>query len=267
MTQQRFTADYAVLGVGSIAEAIMTGLCRDADAPPRVVLSPRGHARATRLAARFPTVRVAPDNQDAASSAGTVLLCLRPQDAVEALASVRLDAGQRVVSVMASLTSAELAELIGPVAEISRGIPATAVSSRQGFTPVYPAGSAAQRLFDELGGSLVLSSERLLDATSVASATVAAHLTYLETVSAWLARQGVDADESRRLLASVFAGATAGFAHSADFAELARQHATPGGLNERLAAALRRAGVYQTVERGLDELLGRPPAGHPGQAG
>ena len=37
--------------------------------------------------------------------------------------------------------------------------------------------------------------------------------------------------------------------------ELARQHATPGGQNERLLAGVRAAGVYDSITRELDRLL------------
>ncbi|MFT4227532.1 NAD(P)-binding domain-containing protein [Micropruina sp.] len=258
MAEDDLTADYAVIGVGSIAEAIVTGLC-EAPAPPSVVLAPRSRKRTARLAARYPTVRVAADNQAAASAAGTVLLCLRPQDAGETLSSLRLTSEQRVISVMASVSAAEVAELVGPVAEISRAIPGIAVASRNGFTPVFPPAGAAQRLFDDLGGSMVLESERLLDAVSVASATVAAHLAYLQTVSSWLAGQGVELPDAQRLIASVFAGATAEFATNSDFAALVRHHATPGGLNEHFEQALREADVYAVVDRALGALLDTIP--------
>ena len=258
MAEDDLAADYAVIGVGSIAEAIVTGLC-EAPAPPSVVLSPRNRTRTARLASRYPTVRVAADNQAAASAAGTVLLCLRPQDAGETLSSLRLASEQRVISVMASVSTAEVAELVGPVAEISRAIPGIAVAARHGFTPVFPPASAALRLFDDLGGSLVLESERLLDAVSVASATVAAHLAYLQTISSWLAGQGVELEDAQRLIASVFAGATAEFATSTDFVALVRHHATPGGLNEHFERALREAGGSRAVERALGALLDSIP--------
>jgi pyrroline-5-carboxylate reductase len=53
---------YGVLGVGSIAAAIVTGLCDGVADPPDVVLSPRNADRAADLAARLPSVRVATDN-------------------------------------------------------------------------------------------------------------------------------------------------------------------------------------------------------------
>lgn len=257
MTQD--TAEYAVIGVGSIAEAIVTGLSRS-DQPPTILLSPRSRQRTARLAARYPAVRVAADNQAAASGAGTVLLCLRPQDAAETLATLRFRADQRLISVMASVPSAELARLTGPVAEISRAIPATAVAAGHGFTPVFPGGSAAQRLFDGLGGSMVLGSEQLLDAVSVASATVAAHLAHLQTVSSWLVGQGAGLEDAQRLMASVFAGATAEFADESDFVALARHHATPGGLNEHFERSLREAGVFAAVTDSLDSMLDGLPS-------
>ncbi len=260
MAEDHLTADYAVIGVGSIAEAIVTGLC-GAPAPPSVVLSPRSRKRTIRLATRYPTVRVAADNQAAASAAGTVLLCLRPQDAGDTLSSLRLAPEQRVISVMASVSAAEIVGLVGPVAEISRAIPGIAVAARHGFTPVFPPAGAAQRLFDDLGGSMVLESERLLDAVSVASATVAAHLAYLQTVSSWLAGQGVELEDAQRLIASVFAGATAEFATNSDFAALVRHHATPGGLNEHFERTLRDSGSYTAVSDALDALHdGLPPS-------
>lgn len=106
---------------------------------------------------------------------------------------------------------------------------------------------------------MVLESERLLDAVSVASATVAAHLVYLQTVSSWLAGQGAGLEDAQRLMASVFAGATAEFATNSDFAALVRHHATPGGLNEHFEQALREADVYAVVGRTLGTLLDTIP--------
>lgn len=248
------SVELAVIGVGSIAEAIVTGLC--AARPDRtIVLSPRGALRAARLAARHPGVWVAADNQTAVAAGATVLLCLRVQDAGPELGRLVFRPDQRVISVMPSPTEAQLADLIGPVAEICRGVPAVAVADRTGFTPVHPGGSVAHALFDELGTSMVLDDEGLLNATSVASATVAAWFDTLQTIADWLADTGVAAAQAQRLIGAVFAGAAADLRASSDFGALARQHATPGGQNERLALGLRRAGVLGAMTHELDDLL------------
>lgn len=247
-------ADLAVLGVGSIAEAIVTGLSAS-DPARRIVLSPRNAERAGRLVARHPAVWVASDNQAAIDAADSVLLCLRAVDAPRVLSALSFRPAQRLISVMPSPGVDELTQLVGPVAEISRAIPAVAVAGRAGFTPVHPAGGAAQSLFDELGSTMALEQERLLDATSAASATVATYFAYLQTIVAWLAAKGVDQQQAQRLIASVFAGASAELVESSDFAALARQHATPGGQNERLVTAMRAAGVFETLIGGLDGLV------------
>ena len=247
-------AELAVLGVGSIAEAIVTGLCA-APTRRRIVLSPRGAERAARLAARHPGVRVATDNQAAVASAGTILLSLRVADAREVLPALTFGRQQRVISVMPSLTVADLQALIGDVAEISRAIPSVAVAERTGFTPIYPAGSAAQALFDDLGASMVLATEHQLDAASVASATVATYFEYLGTIAEWLVGQGVQRSSAQRMVAAVFAGASADLAHSSAFATLASQHATPGGQNEQLLAALRSAGMFDLVTDAMGDLV------------
>ena len=52
-----------VIGVGNIARALLTGLATAVHPPAQILLSPRGAAHAAALAARFPTMRVASDNQ------------------------------------------------------------------------------------------------------------------------------------------------------------------------------------------------------------
>ena len=74
-------AAYGVLGVGSIARAIVIGLCDGVPDPPRIVLSPRGAAVSAELAGRYPTVTVATDNQAVVDGSDVVLVCLRRADA------------------------------------------------------------------------------------------------------------------------------------------------------------------------------------------
>jgi pyrroline-5-carboxylate reductase len=254
MAHMQRTAQLAVIGVGSIAEAIVTGLCA-ADPDVTVVLSPRGAVRSARLAGRHAGVWVAPVNQTAVDAADTVLLALRAADAPAVLGELTFGPDQRLISVMPTPKLDELRTLVGPMAELSRAIPAVSVARRAGLTPVFPAGSAAESMVEQLGSALVVDSEPVLDATSVASATVAAHFAYLTTIADWVTRQGLPAEDARRVVGAVFTGVSADLAEPAGFDELARQHATPGGQNERLLAAVRAAGIYATIDRELGRLL------------
>lgn len=249
---------YGVLGVGSIAAAIVTGLCDGVAGPPGVVLSPRNAERSADLAARFPSTRVAADNQAVVDAADVVVVCLLPGSAADVLAGLRFREGQAVVSAVAGLPVRRLADLVAPATDVARSIPLPAVATRASATPVHPATAAATGLYDRLGGSLVIADEAAYEATSAASATVAAYFRYLGTVAGWLSGHGIAAADARRYVADTFAALAEELgAPEADFDALARAHATPGGLNEQLARDLDDAGVYDAVRAGLDAVLAR----------
>lgn len=249
---------YGVLGVGALATAVVTGLCDGVPGAPPVVLSPRNAGRAAALAARFPSVRVAPGNQAVVDDADVVVVCLLPGDAADVLAGLGFRAGQAVVSAVAGLPVGRLAELVAPATEVARGIPLPAVATRASTTPVHPATPAASGLFDRLGGTLAVADETAFESLAAASATVAAHYRYLGTVADWLVGRGLPAAEARRYVADTFAALSGELrAPGADFALLAAAHATPGGLNEQFARGLDEAGAYDAVRAGLDAVLAR----------
>lgn len=250
----------AVLGVGALAEAIVDGLCRDGEGPT-IVLSPRNAERAARLAERHSSVTVAADNQAAIDAASVVVVCVRPQVAEEVLGALRFRPDHEVVSVMAATSLERLAALVSPAGEVSRSVPAPAVADGRGVTPVFPAGSAADRLFARLGRSVVLGDEPQLDATQTAASTVATFLAYLATASGWLVEQGVDAEQARVILSGLFAGVAEELPGASSFEALRAEHATPGGLNDRLERRLRTAGLFDLVSQGLDGLRSDPLGG------
>lgn len=251
-------ADYGVIGVGALAEAMVTGLCEGRADAPRIVLSPRGRERSARLAATYPTVTVADDNQAAVDGAATVLLCVRPQDAGEVVGALEFRSDHRVVSVMGAPTLDGLAALVAPATDLVRALPNPAVGSRRGITPLHPGGTPADAMFDVLGGAMVLEEERLLDAAGTASSTVATHISYLLTVSEWLAGRGVASDVAQRYIASIFAGVGSELRGVSDIAPLVAAHATKGGSNERLERLMRERGVFTALTDSLDELHDTP---------
>lgn len=142
---------------------------------------------------------VASDNQAAVDAADTVLLALRAADAPAVLGALTFRPHRRVISVMPSPDVAAISRLLGPVAEVSLGKPAVSVANRAGLTPVFPPGGAADELFDRLGSTLPVATEQVLDATSVASATVAVYFAYLTTISGWVTAQGLPPEHPRRM--------------------------------------------------------------------
>lgn len=250
-------ADYAVLGVGTLAAAIVTGLCEGVSNPPRILLSPRSADRSGQLSAVYPTVSVARDNQDLVDGSRVVVVCIRPQDADAVLPALRFREDQVVISAMAAVSLGRLEDLVAPATRVCRVVPQVYVAQRASSTHSFPAPPEATSLFSPLGGLTPVADEGALDGVSVASATVAAFLAYVAQIVDWLESKGLDGGESARHVASVFAQLAddLGTIRSvADLREMAQTHSTKGGLNQRFEEALRQAGVLEEVVATLDRL-------------
>jgi pyrroline-5-carboxylate reductase len=247
--------DYGVLGVGEIGAAIVTGLCEGVDDAPRILLSPRNTERAAALASRYPSVSVAPDNQSLASRCSAVVLSVRPKDGRAILGGLAFRPDQAIISVMAGVPDDELASLVAPARDIARAIPLPPVGRRAGVTPVHPGTTAARALFDRLGGASDVGDAGAFEAMSAATGTIAAHLRYLAAIGKWLSDQGVGPEQGARYVRSIFANVAEDLGSSrGNLDELARAHATPGGINERFSAMLEEAGVFDTVGRSLQAI-------------
>jgi pyrroline-5-carboxylate reductase len=246
-----------VLGVGAIGAAIVTGLCEDVDEAPRVLLSPRNVEIAGGLAESFASVDVAPDNQAVVDGAPVVIICVRPQVAQTVLAELRFPADRVVISAMAGVPVNSLRRLVAPATDVARVIPLPSVARREGITPVHPPNAAATELFDRLGETVELADAQAFDAFSASTATIAAHFGYLNAIAAWLESQEIPGPAATRYVASIFAGLAEATRSGESFEQLAREHATAGGINEQFLAWLEQGGTFEHVSAGLQRVLDR----------
>jgi pyrroline-5-carboxylate reductase len=248
---------YGVLGVGAIGAAIVTGLCDDVEAAPVVLLSPRNPEIAAGLARRFASVEVAAGNQAVVDGAQVVIVCLRPHVAQTVLAELRFPADRVVISAMAGVSLEAVGRLVAPARDVARVIPLPAVARREGLTPVHPPNAAAVALFDRLGEAVELADGRAFEALSASTATIAAHFAYLNTIAAWLESQEIPAPAATRYVAAMFAGLAAVTRSGQGFEQLARDHATAGGINEQFLNELEQGGTFEHVRLGLQRILER----------
>jgi pyrroline-5-carboxylate reductase len=248
---------YGVLGVGAIGAAIVTGLCEGVDDPPEVLLSPRNAEIAAGLAQRFATVEVAADNQAVVDGAELVIVCVRPQVAETVLAELRFPADRIVISAMAGVPVETLRQLVAPATDIARVIPLPSVARRDGITPIHPPNAAASALFARIGETVEIPDVNAFEAFSASTATIAAHFAYLNAIAGWLESRGLPAPAATGYVASMFAGLAEPTRSGERFEQLARDHATAGGINEQFRNELEQAGLFDGVSRGLDHILAR----------
>jgi pyrroline-5-carboxylate reductase len=246
-----------VLGVGAIGAAIVTGLCENVADAPKVLLSPRNAEIGAGLAQRFATVDVAADNQAVVDGSPVVIVCVRPQVAQTVLAELRFPADRVVISAMAGVPVATLQRLVAPATDVARVIPLPSVARRDGITPVHPPSAAATGLFDRLGETVELADVKAFEAFSASTATIAAHFAYLNAIAAWLESQEIPAPAATRYVASMFAGLAEATRSGEPFQQLAREHATSGGINEQFLNRLEQGGTFEDVGLGLQRVLDR----------
>ena len=247
------------IGIGHIASAVVTGLCTSPHWSEPVLLSPCNAARSRALAERFPSVRVAVDNQAAIDGSDRLFLALRPQIAAEVLGGLRIRSDQPIVSLMAMVPEAALRRLSKSAAAIVRAVPLPSAARHQGPIALWPAEPASEALLGRIGRVVVVESEAALHALWAATGLVATFYGLADGVAGWLQQRGVAPANATAYVAALIQtiddaldcpGATG-------FADLAKAASTRGGLNEQAARELAAAGWFAAIDDRLDHLLRR----------
>ncbi|ADW70230.1 pyrroline-5-carboxylate reductase [Granulicella tundricola] len=250
------------IGTGTISAAIVEGLA-PIQPDTRITVSPRNAARAAALAVRFPNVTIAPTNQAVLDASDTIVLAVRPQIVTETLAALNFRSDHHIISVIPTVTLAWLRSATAPATHITRAIPLPSVAHRHGPTAVYPASPDVSALFNLLGTAITLDREEEFDAFTVATSAMSSYFGFAATLTTWMERQGVDPDKSRIFASQMFQGlsATASAEPNLTFAELAKEHETPGGLNEQVLRTISTAGLLTQLDQALDDILTRIQSG------
>jgi pyrroline-5-carboxylate reductase len=253
---------YGVLGIGSLASAIVTGLSDGVAEPPTVVVSPRNAETAARLADRYPSVSVATGNQEVVDAADVVVVTLRRADA-EVLSELGWREDHVVVSAIAGVPLGRLTELVAPAGRVARAVPMLSVAIRSNRTPVHPPIEPALRLFEALGGAMPIEGGDEFEAIFTAMGTVAPFFEYLRILSDFLVGHGLAPADARQIVAGTFSGLLDGVAgeQAPDFAELVKEHAPPGGGNQQLTDLMREQGVFEAMAGAVEEVHRRLTSG------
>ncbi|WP_367042013.1 NAD(P)-binding domain-containing protein [Streptomyces sp. Je 1-332] len=225
-----------VIGVGEIARAMVEGLCDGGvPDPPEIFLSPRGARTAAELARRYPSVQVCADNQDVVRQAELLVIAVRPDDYAEVLNGLRVERDRTMVSLVAGVGISEVRARLNTAAVVVRAIPLPAIRERRSVTVTHPPHPLVDALFDRLGEALPVPDEPTLNVFSALTSTLTSHYWYLATITAWAAEHGVPAEDADRYVRGLFQGVGRALGDgSRSLPELAQDHETPNGINERI---------------------------------
>ena len=133
----------AVLGVGKLGEALLSGLLRSGLDPASLLAAERHQGRAAEIAERYGVPTASPE--EAVAVADVVLLVVKPQDMRTLLGEIapHLRAGSLVVSMAAGITSALVEELLPAGTVVVRVMTNTPVFVDEAMSAISPGSHAA----------------------------------------------------------------------------------------------------------------------------
>ncbi|MDP9869313.1 MULTISPECIES: NAD(P)-binding domain-containing protein [Streptosporangium] len=245
-----------IIGVGEIGRAIVVGLCDGAGESPEVFLSPRGAGTVAELSERYENVRVCADNQEVVDRSDLVIIAVRRQDRHGALAGLSVDDDKIVINVMAGVGNDDLRQTLATDAPLVRAIPLPAVRERRSVTVTCPSHPAVNAFFEHLGGVLPVEDEAAFNVFSALTGTLTTHYSYLATLTSWATGHGIDAGDADRYVRDLFQAVGRALGDGTrSLHQLAADHETPNGSNERIRTTWFGPANSEALNKALDDLL------------
>ena len=253
-----------IVGVGGLAEFVVEGF-RHAGDSRRILLSPRGAARAADLARRFDCA-VMPSNQAVLDAAEAVIVATPPKAVIDCVRALRWRPSQLLICVAIDVSFAVL-EAAAPGADVVRAMPSSAAAFGASAMPIYPDHPGARALLAELGTVVPVPDERAFDAGSA----YAGYYLWVYALLDEMARAGERAGLPRAAAIGLVAGLTKSAAEHALRADPALsvrepldRHGTPGTMTAGGMAILDAADALrpwrQAYEGAVARLRGAGPS-------
>jgi pyrroline-5-carboxylate reductase len=252
--------ELVLIGGGNMGEALLRGVMRAALLPPEtLVLVEPLKERREKLARELGIV--AAENVARAPGAPRYVLAVKPQQMDTVATEVRAAMGDSalVISIVAGLSTAYLARVLGPAARVVRAMPNTPMLAGAGCTGLCTGAGAtqedldfAQRLFGAAGLVRIVE-ESSMDALTAVSGCGPAYFFYLieAMIEAGVA-EGLSPQTAADLARQACAGAAALLEQSQLPPAVLRANVTsPGGVTQAAIEVLQSAGVKETLVRAV----------------
>lgn len=264
----------AMLGLGSMNGAILSGLLKSGVEPEDVIATSRSAESARTRSQRY-GVRVLSEEEDpqanvtAAGGADVVFLGVKPHQIVELSTQIAsaLKPGAVVVSVAAAVTVEMMEAALEDGQPVIRTMPNTPMSVGIGVVGLTPGAHTTQeqtelvaRLLEGSGAVYVLPEEQI-DALSAVAGSGPAYAFYLaEHMAAAGAELGLEPELSAQLAADTIYGAGKMLVENqgtSGAAQLRRNVTSPNGTTQKAIEAFDDAGMGHTIRTGAQAAAAR----------
>ena len=253
----------AILGAGTMGQAILGGLLAHGPAKGRIRATTRTKSAAFTLA-RERGVRVGTDNVAAVTGADVVVLCLKPMNVVpvcRSLAEARaLKRGALVVSIAAGVTTEAIAAALGERVPVIRAMPNTPCAIGRGMTvlsrgPRASEGHAtlALKIFAPLGRALELEEKHMDTVTGLSASGPAFVFVMIEALADGGVARGLPRQVAIEMAAQMVFGAASMVLESGRHpAALKDDVTTPAGCTIAGILALEDGRIRSVLSRAVE---------------
>ena len=204
------------------------------------------------------------DNLQAVQGADIVVFAVKPwlmKEVIEKVRPALLPSKQLYISVAAGIPCQELSEWTGS-SSVIRVIPNTAIEIQESMTFITAASlempqlELANRIFSELGNTMIVPESQLAACTALASCGIAFAMRYIQASAQGGVEIGVKASDAQKIVEHTMIGAAklllAKNAHPSTEID---KVTTPGGITIRGLNEMEHAGFTSAVIRGLKECV------------
>ncbi|MEM7438012.1 MAG: NAD(P)-binding domain-containing protein [Pseudomonadota bacterium] len=195
-------AKVGFLGTGAIAAAMVKGLSGQGH---QILVSERSHNTATELSDAFEEVSVAPNDAVVANS-DILILCLMADTARAVLPNLPFRADQSVLSVMADVPLADLADLCAPATNFAIFIPLPFIATGSCPLPVTPESLVLEELFGSKNIIIPCRDEKALNAHFAACSLASVTFAQMQETASWLAQHTGDANGAEAYIKALLGG-------------------------------------------------------------
>ena len=247
------------IGTGAITEHVITGLIVHGGLDGDIVVSERSTDRSSRLASRFPNVRIEANNQAIVDQVQTLFVATLPEQTLDVLQSLTFRADQTIVSMAAMISVEQIADKVKPASNIHRIIPMPPNEIGVGPIPIFPPSLELESLLSQIGTIIPVDDQQHFSTFSASSAVMATFFELVATNARWIQSTGVSADAATRYSTAVFHSLATQVRELSPnkLQSLSAECLTAGGLNEQLLHATQREGWFEELQTELDSILQR----------
>jgi len=244
------------IGTGKIASSVIKGICISKISFDKILISPRNKVNAKKLKKNFKRVVIAKNNQEIVNSCNWVFLSITPSVGKKIIKNLKFRSNQTVISLISTITLAQLKKAIKVKAMIVRAIPLPPISLKKGPVPIFPPNKKVRNFFNKIGTTVEIKNEKSSINFWSTSGMMAPFYELLRVMTTWLIKKGVKREKAQKYVTSLFLALSQDAVANSkkDLQYLVKESQTPKGLNEQGVKELTKLNFYRSFEKTLNSI-------------